>query len=29
MFGVLRQEFDKLKEQVYEWQALKREKQQY
>jgi len=28
-FGVLRKEFDKLKELFYEWQAREREDQQY
>jgi len=29
MFGVLRKEFDKLKELLYDWQAREREDQQY
>jgi len=29
MLGVFRQEFDKLKELVYEWQTLEKEEQQY
>jgi len=29
MLGVFMQEFDKLKELVYEWQTLEKEEQQY